>query len=62
VETDEADNVPIQEDPGADGTVTKLYNYRRVREDANGNRISQYIKTTAGRIIYNKAIQESLMS
>jgi DNA-directed RNA polymerase subunit beta' len=62
VETDEADNVPIQEEPGADGTVTKLYNYRRVREDANGNPISQYIKTTAGRIIYNKAIQESLMS
>jgi DNA-directed RNA polymerase subunit beta' len=62
VEADEADNVPIQEDPGADGTVTKLYNYRRVREDANGNQISQYIKTTAGRIIYNKAIQESLMS
>jgi DNA-directed RNA polymerase subunit beta' len=62
VEADEADNVPIQEDPGADGTVTKLYNFRRVREDANGNQISQYIKTTAGRIIYNKAIQESLMS
>jgi DNA-directed RNA polymerase subunit beta' len=62
VEADEVDNVPIQEDPGADGTVTKLYNFRRVREDANGNQISQYIKTTAGRIIYNKAIQESLMS
>ncbi|NJR39453.1 MAG: DNA-directed RNA polymerase subunit gamma [Leptolyngbyaceae cyanobacterium CSU_1_4] len=61
VEGDESDAEVLQEDPGADGTVTKLYKYRRVREDANGNRISQYVKTTAGRIIYNKAIQESLM-
>ena len=34
--------------------------YRRIRKDKNGNLISQYIKTTPGRVIYNKAIQEAL--
>jgi DNA-directed RNA polymerase subunit beta' len=45
-----------------DGTVTKLYKFRRIREDAEGNLISQYIRTTAGRIIYNKTVQDALVS
>jgi DNA-directed RNA polymerase subunit beta' len=31
-----------------------------VREDADGNLISQYIKTTTGRIIYNKTVIDAL--
>ncbi len=42
------------------GTVTKLYTYRRQRFDADGNLLSQFIKTTPGRIIYNQAIVEAL--
>jgi DNA-directed RNA polymerase subunit beta' len=61
VEADASDGEILEEQQGADGTVTRLYKYRRVRLDANGNQISQYVKTTAGRIIYNKAIQESLV-
>jgi DNA-directed RNA polymerase subunit beta' len=45
-----------------DGTKVKEYTFRRVREDAEGNRISQYIKTTPGRVIFNQAIYASLAS
>jgi DNA-directed RNA polymerase subunit beta' len=46
----------------ADGVVTETYQFRRVRLDAEGNLISQYVRTTPGRMIYNKTIQESLAS
>ncbi|BAZ12953.1 DNA-directed RNA polymerase subunit gamma [Calothrix sp. NIES-4071] len=62
VESPEPDTVAISEDKNSDGTVTKMYKYRRVREDASGNLISQYVRTTPGRVIYNKAIQEALAS
>jgi DNA-directed RNA polymerase subunit beta' len=45
-----------------DGTKVKEYAFRRTREDADGNRISQYIKTTPGRVIFNQAIYASLAS
>jgi DNA-directed RNA polymerase subunit beta' len=47
---------------GTDGSVTELYPSRRVRKDAEGQVISQYIRTTVGRIIYNKTVQDSLAS
>jgi DNA-directed RNA polymerase subunit beta' len=43
-----------------DGTITEIYPDRKVRLDQEGNLISQYILTTPGRIIYNKAVHESL--
>ncbi|BAZ38751.1 DNA-directed RNA polymerase subunit gamma [Calothrix sp. NIES-4101] len=60
VESPEADLEPLEETKNNDGTVTKMYKFRRVREDAQGNLLSQYIRTTPGRVIYNKAIQEAL--
>ncbi len=60
VETDESDTDVLEEQASDDGIVTKLYKFRRSRYDADGNLISQYIKTTPGRIIYNKAIQDAL--
>ena len=50
----------VEENRSPDGIVTKVYNYRRTREDQDGNLISQYIKTTPGRIIFNKTIHEAL--
>ena len=50
----------VEENRSPDGIVTKVYNYRRTREDQDGELISQYIKTTPGRIIFNKTIQEAL--
>ncbi|MEA5570132.1 DNA-directed RNA polymerase subunit gamma [Calothrix sp. UHCC 0171] len=60
VESPEADLEPLEETKNDDGTITKMYKFRRVREDAQGNLLSQYIRTTPGRVIYNKAIQEAL--
>ncbi|NET31108.1 MAG: DNA-directed RNA polymerase subunit gamma [Cyanothece sp. SIO1E1] len=60
MEANEPDDKPIKEEQGEDGSTTKIYKLRRIREDGEGNLISQYIKTTPGRIIYNKVIQEAL--
>jgi len=53
---------PQEVQTSPDGVVTKTYPSRRVREDADGNLIAQYVRTTPGRIIYNKTIQDSLVS
>jgi DNA-directed RNA polymerase subunit beta' len=60
VESPEADLEPLEETKNEDGTVTKMYKFRRIRLDAQGNLITQYVRTTPGRVIYNKAIQEAL--
>ncbi|MFE1747238.1 DNA-directed RNA polymerase subunit gamma [Coleofasciculus sp. H7-2] len=60
VENDKPDAEPEKVETLADGTVWKTYNFRRVREDKGGNVLTQYIRTTPGRIIYNKTIQEAL--
>jgi DNA-directed RNA polymerase subunit beta' len=60
VESPEADLEPLEETKNEDGTVTKMYKFRRVRLDAQGNLMTQYIRTTPGRVIYNKAIQDAL--
>ncbi|PSB64766.1 DNA-directed RNA polymerase subunit gamma [filamentous cyanobacterium CCP1] len=61
IEADESDVEPLQVDTSEDGITTKVYKFRRLREDAEGNVISQYIRTTPGRIIYNKTIYDALM-
>jgi DNA-directed RNA polymerase subunit beta' len=62
VDTAVPDNEVLKTERSTDGTVTKHYRERRVRETVDGELISQYIRTTPGRIIYNKAIQETLLS
>lgn len=62
MECDQPDKEPVKVEENGDGTRTVNYKFRRVREDANGKLISQYIRTTPGRVIYNKAIQEALAS
>ncbi|MBD2567870.1 DNA-directed RNA polymerase subunit gamma [Anabaena lutea] len=62
METSQPDTEPLEIIENNDGTRTLLYKFRRVRQDAQGNLISQYIYTTPGRVIYNKAIQEALAS
>jgi DNA-directed RNA polymerase subunit beta' len=62
VESAVPDNEVIKTEQSSDGSVTKHYRERRVRETADGQVISQYVRTTPGRIIYNKAIQEALIS
>ncbi|MBO1042504.1 MAG: DNA-directed RNA polymerase subunit gamma [Aphanizomenon sp.] len=59
------DSEPIEVIEDKDGlgnlrSRTLIYKFRRVREDGQGNLLSQYIYTTPGRAIYNKAIQEAI--
>lgn len=61
VESDQPDKEPLSVTENSDGTRTLMYKTRRIREDAQGNLISQYVHTTPGRVIYNKAIQEALV-
>lgn len=62
VETETPDNDVVSTDKSGDGIITKHYRERRVRETATGELLSQYIRTTPGRIVYNQAIQEALTS
>ncbi|MEH2251702.1 DNA-directed RNA polymerase subunit gamma [Nostoc sp.] len=62
IESDQPDTEPVKVTENEDGSRTLLYKFRRVRQDAKGNVVSQYIYTTPGRVIYNNAIQEALAS
>lgn len=62
VDDGEDDVEPQQVETSVDGIVTQTYPSRRIRKDADGQLISQYIRTTPGRMIYNKTIQDSLAS
>nr|YP_009510643.1 RNA polymerase b'-subunit [Gracilaria ferox]AXI96316.1 RNA polymerase b'-subunit [Gracilaria ferox] len=44
-----------------DGTTTKIFTDKIVKYNIDGKMLVQYIRTTAGRILFNKAIRESLM-
>jgi DNA-directed RNA polymerase subunit beta' len=57
----EGDNL-IEEKADESGFKLKVYPARRVREDSEGNVLSQYVLTTPGRIIFNQAIHHSLAS
>ncbi|MCX5962987.1 MAG: DNA-directed RNA polymerase subunit gamma [Cyanobacteria bacterium] len=59
VESDFPDELK-EEQTTDEGVVTRLYEYRRTRHDRDGVLISQYVKTTPGRIIYNKTIIDVL--
>jgi DNA-directed RNA polymerase subunit beta' len=61
MEADEPEGEPLETIDSGDGTITKRFKYRRVRETTKGEMISQYIFTTPGRIIYNKTIQDVLL-
>jgi DNA-directed RNA polymerase subunit beta' len=60
VESDKDDSKVLKEVTSDDGIVTRTYEFRRRREDAEGNLISQYVRTTPGRIIYNKTVIDVL--
>ena len=60
VESEEDDSEPKEVKTDEAGITTKIYKFRRVREDESGNVISQYVETTPGRIIYNHAVLGAL--
>ncbi|MCT7951074.1 DNA-directed RNA polymerase subunit gamma [Ancylothrix sp. C2] len=61
VESSAADTTPLQtQTDELDGSQTIIYKYRRIRKDKSGKILSQFVKTTAGRIILNQVITEAL--
>ncbi len=62
IESDQIDTSAPERIDAEDGTITEIYEDRRIRLDAEGNLLSQYVKTTPGRIIYNKAILDAIAS
>lgn len=62
VEEEGGDGEIQEEQKHSDGSVTQVYKARRLKLDAEGNVISQYIRTTPGRIIYNKTIHDALLA
>ncbi|MFM7192987.1 MAG: DNA-directed RNA polymerase subunit gamma, partial [Microcystaceae cyanobacterium] len=61
VVTEKPDKEVLELQELEDGTVMKYYRERKVRETATGEVLTQYIKTTPGRIIYNKTIEDALV-
>lgn len=54
------ENKPIKTAKVSKECIYKFFDDKIIKEDLNGNKLVQYIRTTAGRILFNKAIQESL--
>lgn len=62
VENEGAEGEPLKAETLADGSSLKEYKFRRVREDKEGKLLSQYIRTTAGRVIYHQTIESAISS
>ncbi len=60
LEGEGADDLPLSEIVDESGFKLINYPFRRVRQDSDGNIVSQYILTTPGRIIFNQSIYSSL--
>ncbi|MEM8778885.1 MAG: DNA-directed RNA polymerase subunit gamma, partial [Cyanobacteria bacterium P01_G01_bin.49] len=61
VVTNKPDTEILKTETLEDGSVVKHYRERRVREK-DGEILSQFVRTTPGRIIYNKTIQDALVA
>lgn len=58
----DGDGEPTEVKVDESGFSLETYPFRRVRKDADGNLVSQYILTTPGRIIFNQTVQNSIAS
>jgi DNA-directed RNA polymerase subunit beta' len=59
-DADTKEDADVKEEHLTDGTVVRLSKFRRVRMDAEGNILSQYVRTTAGRIIYHQTVMAAV--
>ncbi len=60
VENPDDDLIPKETTTDDSGATIEMYKFRKVRKDESGEVISQYVKTTPGRIIYNHAVLGAL--
>nr|QCI07007.1 RNA polymerase b'-subunit [Haraldiophyllum bonnemaisonii] len=54
-------NIVLNKKNISNNTIINYYQNKILKLDKNGNCLVQYIRTTVGRILFNKAIQESLI-
>ncbi|MCB8765633.1 DNA-directed RNA polymerase subunit gamma [Planktothrix agardhii] len=66
--SDEVEQIGVELKDDLTGVITKTYVgkktgklMRRIREDSEGNILAQYIRTTPGRVIFNKTVQDTLI-
>lgn len=57
---DDSNFHPVKIDDSISGLRHKIFLNKIIKENLSGNMIVQYIRTTAGRILFNKVVQESL--
>ncbi|MDB9417362.1 DNA-directed RNA polymerase subunit gamma [Microcystis aeruginosa] len=60
VKTNKPDEEVLETETLPDGSIWKYYRERKTREK-DGQILAQYVRTTVGRIIYNKTILEALV-
>ena len=60
--SDNSGNTPIKTINLPDDTVLKIFLNRKIKENKKGECLVQYIRTTLGRVIFNKAVRDSLLT
>nr|QUE29634.1 RNA polymerase beta' subunit [Erythrotrichia foliiformis] len=60
--SDNSGNTPIKTINLPDDTVLKIFLNRKIKENKKGECVVQYIRTTLGRVIFNKAVRDSLLT
>ena len=55
------DDVLIKSLTNENGQTTYIFTDKIIKKDANKNLLVQYVRTTAGRILFNKVIQDSII-
>jgi len=54
------DKKALKVEVGKGNTVTKVFQNKYIKLDSSGNLISQYIRTTIGRVLFNQVMEEIL--
>nr|YP_009402769.1 RNA polymerase beta' subunit [Compsopogon caeruleus]ARX96118.1 RNA polymerase beta' subunit [Compsopogon caeruleus] len=59
--SDTDSDIMITKKETTDNSLIKIFKNRKVKEDLNGRVLVQYIRTTPGRILFNKIVQDALL-
>ena len=60
--SDDSTSLPIKTVNLGDGNVLKVFPNRKIKENQQGECLVQYLRTTLGRVIFNKAVRDSLLT
>lgn len=60
--SDDSTSKPIKQVDLGNGNILKVFPNRKIRENQKGECLVQYLRTTLGRVIFNKAVRDSLLT